>query len=90
MRVLHEEAPGGAVTTYLQIQLPELPLLRDFVLTLVRDDGTESLDKGASTTWDARPSRSTPGTYRMGLVYQPRKAPNRPSSARRGRAWRRP
>jgi len=70
VRVLHEQAPGGSVTTYLQIQLPELPMLRDVVLRLVRDDGTQSLDKRLDNL-GCTPLEVDPGTYRIGLVYQP-------------------
>jgi hypothetical protein len=70
VRVLHEDAIDGEARTYLQFQLPELPLLRDFVLTLVREEegGTHEarLDNLGCVALEV-----PPGTYRMGLVYQP-------------------
>ncbi len=70
IRVLHEEAADGKTKTYLQFQLPELPLLRDFVLTLVRGEEGGShearLDNLGCVALEV-----PPGTYRMGLVYQP-------------------
>ena len=70
VRVLHEETPGGGVRTLLQFQLPELPLLRDFVLTLVGDEAGGS-HEGRLDNLGCVALEVPPGMYRMGLVYQP-------------------
>jgi hypothetical protein len=70
VRVLHEEAPGGEVKTLLQFQLPELPLLRDFVLTLVSEETGES-HEGRLDNLGCVALEVAPGLYRLGLAYQP-------------------
>lgn len=70
VRVLHEEAPDGTARAYLQFQLPELPLLRDFVLTLVRDDGAGTHEARLDNL-GCVPLEVAPGLYQMGLVYRP-------------------
>jgi hypothetical protein len=70
VRILHEKLPGGGTTTFLQIQLPELPVLRDVVVSLVGDNGATSLDLRLDNLGCA-PLDVPPGTYRMGLVYRP-------------------
>jgi hypothetical protein len=70
VRVLHEQAPGGEVKTLLQFQLPELPLLRDFVLTLVSEETGDS-HEGRLDNLGCVALEVPPGLYRMGLAYQP-------------------
>jgi hypothetical protein len=70
VRVLHEETPDGGVKTFLQFQLPELPLLRDFVLTLVGDEALGS-HEGRLDNLGCVALEVPPGMYRLGLVYQP-------------------
>ena len=69
LRVLREETPAGP-KTYLQFQIPDLPRLRDVLLTLMRDDGAI----GYELRLDALGSvelRMSSGTYRIGVTYQP-------------------
>jgi hypothetical protein len=69
LRVLREETPAGP-KTYLQFQIPDLPRLRDVLLTLMRDDGAI----GYELRLDALGSvelRISSGTFRIGLTYQP-------------------
>jgi hypothetical protein len=70
VRVLREASPEGEPKTFLQVHLPNLPSLRDVVLSLVRDDGLIGyelrLDNLGSVEIDLAPA-----TYRIGLVYQP-------------------
>jgi hypothetical protein len=70
VRVLRETTLGGEAKTFLQIHLPNLPSLRDVVVSLVREDGLIGyelrLDNLGSVEIDLAPA-----TYRIGLVYQP-------------------
>jgi len=70
VRVLHEDDPGGEARTLLQFQLPELPMLRDFVLTLVVEETGES-HEGRLDNLGCVALAVPPGLYRMGLSYQP-------------------
>ena len=71
VRVLHEDTVDGVSRTYLQFQLPELPLLRDFVLTLVREAAEGGSHEARLDNLGCVALEVPPGTYRMGLVYQP-------------------
>lgn len=69
LRVLREDGPEGP-KTYLQLQIPDLPRLRDVLVTLMRDDGVIGyelrLDALGSVALDL-----SSGTWRIGLTYQP-------------------
>ncbi len=69
LRVLREEAEGGP-RTYLQLQIPDLPRLRDVVITLVRDDGAIGYELRLDALGSA-PLRLSSGTWRIGLTYEP-------------------
>lgn len=69
LRVLHEPAEGGP-RTYLQLQIPDLPRLRDVVITLVRDDGAIGYELRLDALGSA-PLRLSSGTWRIGLTYDP-------------------
>jgi hypothetical protein len=69
LRVLREEGALGP-KTYLEFQIPDLPRLRDVLVTLVREDGAI----GYELRLDALGSvelRLSSGTWRIGLTYQP-------------------
>lgn len=70
VRVLRETTLEGEAKIFLQIHLPNLPSLRDVVVSLVREDGLIGyelrLDNLGSVEIDLAPA-----TYRIGLVYQP-------------------
>lgn len=69
LRVLREDLASGA-KIYLQFQIPDLPRLRDVMVTLIRDDGAI----GYELRLDALGSvelRLASGTWRIGLTYQP-------------------
>ena len=69
LRVLREDTAEGA-KTFLQFQLPDLPRLRDVVVTLMREDGVI----GYELRLDALGSvelRLSSGTWRIGLTYEP-------------------
>lgn len=68
VRVLTEEVLGER-TRYIQVQIPDIPILRDIVLRLARADGLTRdlrLDALGSAKLDV-----PDGTYSLGLVYQP-------------------
>ena len=69
LRVLREDLVTG-VKTYLQFQIPDLPRLRDVMVTLIREDGAI----GYELRLDALGSvelRLSSGTWHIGLTYQP-------------------
>jgi hypothetical protein len=70
VRVFDEEGFDGQKTTYLQLQLPDIPILSDIVVHLASDEAGERrdlrLDGLGSTILDL-----PPGLYRMGLGYEP-------------------
>jgi hypothetical protein len=70
IRVLREESGEGSTRTFLQFQLPDLPILRDVVLTLVREDGLIGYELRFDNLGSVELNLA-PATYRIGLAYQP-------------------
>jgi hypothetical protein len=70
LRVFDEEGPDGVRRAYLQVQLPDIPILSDIVVHLSREDGTDDrrlrLDGLGSVPFDV-----PPGLYEIGLLYEP-------------------
>jgi hypothetical protein len=70
LRVFDEEGPGGVRRPYLQVQLPDIPVLSDIVIHLSREDGADErrlrLDRLGSVPFDL-----PPGLYTIGLLYEP-------------------
>jgi len=70
LRVFDEEGPDGVRRAYLQVQLPDIPVLSDIVIHLSREDGSEErrlrLDGLGSVPFDL-----PPGLYEIGLLYEP-------------------
>jgi hypothetical protein len=70
LRVFDDEGPDGVRRLYLQVQLPDLPVLSDIVVHLSPEDGTEGrrlrLDRLGSVPLDV-----DPGLYGIGLLYEP-------------------
>ena len=70
IRVFDEDAPAGTNRRYLQVQLPDIPILSDIVVHLAGDDGVVQrelrLDRLGSSPLDL-----PPGLYRFGLLYSP-------------------
>jgi hypothetical protein len=70
LRVLKEQDLDGAVRCLIQVQIPDIPILRDVLLHLAATDGSRGydlrLDSLGSVEVDV-----PPGLYRLGLVYQP-------------------
>ncbi len=69
VRILNEEMLG-TLTRYIQVQIPDIPILRDVMLRLVRQQDRQvvdlRLDALGSAVLDV-----PPGTYSLGLVYEP-------------------
>ena len=70
LRVFDEEGPGGVRRSYLQVQLPDIPILSDIVVHLSPGDGSGErrlrLDGLGSVPFDL-----PPGLYEIGLLYEP-------------------
>jgi hypothetical protein len=70
VRIFDEEGPPGVHRPYLQLQLPDIPILTDIVVQLARADGSSRwdlrLDGLGSVALDV-----PPGLYRIGLLYVP-------------------
>ena len=69
LRVLHEDGLEGT-KTYLQLQIPDLPRLRDVLVTLMRDDGVIGYELRLDALGTVALDLSS-GTWRIGLTYQP-------------------
>jgi hypothetical protein len=70
LRIFDEEGPDGVRRRYLQVQLPDIPVLSDIVVHLSPDDDTGDrrlrLDGLGSVPFDV-----PPGLYGIGLLYEP-------------------
>jgi hypothetical protein len=70
LRVFDEEGPDGVRRAFLQVQLPDIPILSEIVIHLSREDGSEErrlrLDGLGSVPFDL-----PPGLYAIGLLYEP-------------------
>jgi len=70
LRVFDEEGPDGVGRAYLQVQLPDLPVLSDIVVQLSPEQGGPPcrlrLDGLGSVPLDV-----PPGLYEIGLLYEP-------------------
>jgi hypothetical protein len=70
LRVFDEEGPDGVRRPYLQVQLPDIPVLSDIVVHLSPEDGSGErrlrLDGLGSVPFDL-----PPGLYGIGLLYEP-------------------
>lgn len=74
LRVFEEEGPDGSRSAYLQVQLPDIPVLSDIVVHLSPSEGGEDLrlrlDGLGSVPFDV-----PPGLYQIGLAYEPESSP---------------
>jgi hypothetical protein len=69
VRVFDEEGPDGEKRLYLQLQLPDIPILSDIVVHLAPEEGAQRdlrLDALGSVPLDL-----PAGLYRIGLGYEP-------------------
>jgi hypothetical protein len=70
LRVLDEESAFGDRKRFIQVHIPEIQILRDIVMRLVRADGSETYDLRLDALGSAELT-IPPGAYSLGLVYQP-------------------
>jgi hypothetical protein len=70
LRVFDDEGPDGVRRAYLQVQLPDLPILSDIVVQMSPDQSAKPhklrLDGLGSVPLDL-----PPGLYEIGLLYEP-------------------
>jgi hypothetical protein len=69
LRVFEDEGPDGQRKVYLQVQLPDIPVLSDIVVQLSQEGGGDQrlrLDGLGSVPLDL-----PPGLYEIGLLYEP-------------------
>ncbi len=69
IRIFEDQEFGGGRTRYLQVQLPDIPILSDIVIRLSREDGSGRdlrLDGLGSARFDLEAGR-----YGLGLIYEP-------------------
>ncbi len=69
IRLFEDQEFGGERARYLQVQLPDIPILSDIVIRLSGEDGTTRdlrLDGLGSARFDL-----PPGRYTLGLIYEP-------------------
>jgi hypothetical protein len=69
IRIFEDQEFGGEQARYLQVQLPDIPILSDIVIRLSREDGAVKdlrLDGLGSARFDM-----PPGRYGLGLIYEP-------------------
>src|SRR5687767_15039038 len=74
IRIFDEDFVDGT-QRYLQVHLPDIPILRDIVLHLAREDAAQSYDVRLDALGTA--VLDVPdGAYSIGFVYQPEKTPS--------------
>jgi hypothetical protein len=69
LRVFDDQEFGGEPARYLQVQLPDIPILSDIVIRLSREDGATHdlrLDGLGSARFEL-----PAGLYSLGLIYEP-------------------
>jgi hypothetical protein len=69
LRILREDGPQGA-KTFLEFQIPDLPRLRDVVVTLMREDGAIGYELRLDALGSVELKLSS-GTWRIGMTWQP-------------------
>jgi hypothetical protein len=70
IRILDEDGLDGVPRRYLLVQLPDIPMLRDFVVHLASDDGARQLELRLDGLGSV-PLDVPPGLYQLGLLYAP-------------------
>ena len=69
IRVFEDQEFGGERARYLQVQLPDIPILSDIVIRLSGEDGS-ARDLRLDGLGSAR-LELPPGRYSLGLLYEP-------------------
>jgi hypothetical protein len=70
IRILDEQGPDGSSRRFLQVHLPDIPILRDVVLHLEPADGGEARELRLDALGSVELAVPD-GTYTLGLVYNP-------------------
>jgi hypothetical protein len=70
VRVFDEQGFDGTVRNYLQLQLPDIPILTDIVVHLAQVDGPVQRDLRLDGLGSVE-LEVPPGLYRIGLAYSP-------------------
>jgi len=70
LRVLQEEDADGSTRQFLQVHLPDIPILQQIVLHLV-DEASGATQVLRFDALGSVPLDLPPGTYSLGLVYDP-------------------
>ncbi len=70
IRVFDEDTGDGRKRRYLQVQLPDIPILSDIVVHLAAEDGSRQQDLRLDGLGSS-PLELPPGLYRIGLLYSP-------------------
>ena len=70
IRIFSEDGLDGVTRHFIQVQLPDLPILRDIVLHLAPQEGGLAHDLRFDALGSAELDLPA-GTYAMGLVYEP-------------------
>ena len=70
LRVFDEEEPDGTHQAFLQVQLPDLPILSDIVVHLSPASGGRDLQLRLDGLGSVRLDLP-PGLYQIGLAYEP-------------------
>jgi len=74
VRVFDEEGPEGGTKRYLQLQLPDIPILSDIVVHFAPEGGAERQDKRLDGLGSVELDLP-PGLYGLGLGYEPEPEP---------------
>ena len=70
VRVFQERSASGAPVSYIQVQLPDIPILSDIVVRFSREDEEGPRDVRLDALGSGRLDLA-PGLYRFGLLYAP-------------------
>jgi len=70
IHIFHEEGADGEKRRYLQLELPDIPILTDIVVHIAEDGSGEKRDLRLDGLGNVRLDLA-PGLYRIGLAYEP-------------------
>jgi len=70
VHIFDEEGPDGEQRRYLQLELPDIPILSDIVVHIAEDESGEKRDLRLDRLGNVKLDLP-PGLYRIGLAYEP-------------------
>ena len=70
VHIFDEEGPDGEQRRYLQLELPDIPILSDIVVHTAEDESGEKRDLRLDRLGNVKLDLP-PGLYRIGLAYEP-------------------